>query len=36
MPFKETNAVYSENYMIPISTLCGQNAELLIVNANGL
>jgi hypothetical protein len=31
--FKEIIAVYSENHMKPINTLCGQNAELLIVKA---
>jgi hypothetical protein len=28
-------AVYSENNMKPINTLCGQNVELRIVNAGG-
>jgi uncharacterized protein YktB (UPF0637 family) len=34
--FKEIIAVYTENYTEPINTLCGQNAELLIVKAGGL
>jgi hypothetical protein len=29
MSFKEIIAVYSKNYMKPINTICGQNAELL-------
>jgi hypothetical protein len=33
MLFKEIIALYSENHMKPVSTLCGQNAELLIVKA---
>jgi hypothetical protein len=32
---KEIIAVCSENHTKPISTLCGQNAELLIVKAGG-
>jgi hypothetical protein len=35
MLFKEIIAVYSENHMKPINTLCGQNAELLIVKECG-
>jgi hypothetical protein len=31
MLFREIIAVYSENHTRPINTLCGQNAELLIV-----
>jgi hypothetical protein len=27
--------LYAENHMIPINTLCGQNAALLIVKACG-
>jgi hypothetical protein len=33
--FKEKFAVYCENYMKPINTLCTQNAELQIINASG-
>jgi hypothetical protein len=33
--FKEIIAVYSENNTKHINTLCGQNAELLIVKAGG-
>jgi hypothetical protein len=33
--FKEIIAVYSENHMKPINTLCGQKAELLNDNAVG-
>jgi hypothetical protein len=33
--FKEILAVYSENHTKHINTLCGQNAELLIVEAGG-
>jgi hypothetical protein len=35
MLFEEIIVVYSENHMKPINTLCGQNAELLIVKAGG-
>jgi hypothetical protein len=35
MLFKKINAVYSENHMKPTHTLCGQNAGLLIVEADG-
>jgi hypothetical protein len=35
MLFKETVAVYRENYTNPIKTLHGQNADLLIVKAGG-
>jgi hypothetical protein len=35
MLFKEITAVYSENHMKHINTLCGQNAELLIIKAGG-
>jgi hypothetical protein len=31
MLFREIIAVYSENHMKPISTLCGQSAEVLNV-----
>jgi hypothetical protein len=33
--FKEIIAVNSENHMKPIHSLCGQNAELLILKAGG-
>jgi hypothetical protein len=33
--FKEIIAVYYENHMKPINTLCGQNTELLNVKAGG-
>jgi hypothetical protein len=33
MLFKKKVAFYSENHTEPISTLCGQNSELLIVKA---
>jgi hypothetical protein len=33
MLFKEIIGVYSENHNKPVSTPCGQNAELLIVKA---
>jgi hypothetical protein len=33
--FKEIIAVYSENHTKHINTLCGQNAELLSVKADG-
>jgi hypothetical protein len=33
--FKEMLAVYSENHMKPINTLCGHNTELLIVKVAG-
>jgi hypothetical protein len=36
MLFREIIAVFSENHMIPINTLCGQTAELLIVKAGGI
>jgi hypothetical protein len=35
MLFKEIIAVYSENYIKPINIICGQNAELQIVEASG-
>jgi hypothetical protein len=35
MLFRETGTVYSESHTNPINTLCGQNAELLIVKAGG-
>jgi hypothetical protein len=35
MLFKEIIAVYSENHMKLINTLCGQNADLLNVKAGG-
>jgi hypothetical protein len=35
MLFREIIAVYSENHMKPINTLCGKNAELLTVKAGG-
>jgi hypothetical protein len=33
--FKETIAVYSENHMKPINTLCGQNVRISDVKAGG-
>lgn len=33
--FKQITAVYSENQMKPINTLCWQNAEFIIVKAVG-
>jgi hypothetical protein len=36
MLFKEIIAVYSENRMKLISTLCGQKVELLIVKSGGI
>jgi hypothetical protein len=33
--FREKLAVCSDNHKKPINTLCGQNAELLIVEAGG-
>jgi hypothetical protein len=35
MLVKEITAVYSLNYMKLIYTLCGQNAELIIVKVGG-
>jgi hypothetical protein len=35
MLFWEIVALCSEKHMKPIKTLCGQNAELLIVKADG-
>jgi hypothetical protein len=35
MLFKEVSFVYCENHIKPINTLCGQNAESLIVKADG-
>jgi hypothetical protein len=35
MLFKEIIAVYSENHTKPINTLCGQNADLLIIKSGG-
>jgi hypothetical protein len=35
MLFSKIIAVYAENYRKPISTVCGKNAELLIVKAGG-
>jgi hypothetical protein len=35
MLFGEITAVYSENHTKHINTLCGQNAELLIVQSGG-
>jgi hypothetical protein len=35
MPFKETVAVYCENHMEHINTLCGQNAKFWYVKAGG-
>jgi hypothetical protein len=35
MLFREIIAVYCENHMKHINTLCGQNAELLYVEACG-
>jgi hypothetical protein len=33
--FKEIIAVFTENHMKSINTLCGQNAELLVTKAGG-
>jgi hypothetical protein len=33
--FREIIAIYSENHTKPIYTLCGQNAELLILKVGG-
>jgi CRISPR/Cas system-associated protein Csm6 len=33
--FRKIIAVYSENHTKPLNTMCGQNAELLIVKAGG-
>lgn len=33
MAFRETVTVYCENHEKPMNTFCGQNAELLIVEA---
>jgi hypothetical protein len=33
--FREIIGVLSENHTKPINTLCGQNAELLIIKAGG-
>jgi hypothetical protein len=35
MLFREIIAIYSENHMKPINTLCGQNVELVNVWAGG-
>jgi hypothetical protein len=35
MLFRETVAVYCENHMEHINTLCGQNAEFKYVKADG-
>jgi hypothetical protein len=35
MVFKELIAVYCENHMKPMNTLCAHNEELLIVRAGG-
>jgi hypothetical protein len=35
MLFKEIIIVYADNNMKSINTICGQNAELLIVKAAG-
>jgi hypothetical protein len=35
MLFGEIITVYSEKHMKPINILCGQNAELLILEADG-
>jgi hypothetical protein len=35
MLFREVIAVYFENRMKPTNTLCGENAELVIVKAGG-
>jgi hypothetical protein len=35
MLFGETAAVYCENHMEHINTLCGQNADLLNIKAGG-
>jgi hypothetical protein len=34
--FEEIIAVYNENHTKPINTLCGQNAEILIVKGGGI
>jgi hypothetical protein len=36
MVFKERIAIFSANHTKPIITLCGQNAELLVVKAGGI
>jgi hypothetical protein len=36
MLFKKIIAVYTENHTKPVSTLCGQNADLLIVKAGDI
>jgi hypothetical protein len=33
MLFLEVTTVYSENYELPVNTLCGQGAELLKIRA---
>jgi lipoate-protein ligase B len=35
MLFKEIAALYTENHMKQVNTLCRQNAELLIIKAGG-
>jgi hypothetical protein len=35
MLFREIIIVYSENHTKPMNTLCGQNAELLIIKVGG-
>jgi hypothetical protein len=35
MLFNKIIAVFSENHIKPTNTLCGQNAELLIVKTGG-
>jgi hypothetical protein len=36
MLFRETVAVYSENHMEHTDTLCGQNAEFVIIKAGDM
>jgi hypothetical protein len=36
MLFKEVIAVYSENHIKPVNTLCRQNAELLTAKTDGI
>jgi hypothetical protein len=36
MMFKEIIDVYSENHTKHVNSLCGQNVQLLIVNAGGV
>jgi hypothetical protein len=36
MLFKELITVYSENHIKPKNMLCGQHAELLVIEAGGI